>query len=613
MNSTVSIVTVTNLKRVNYLEILIDCLREQKYEKIMEWVIVNGDPEGGDELEKFLEKVQIPKISKITYIKLDHKNGIRENIGVYRNMYNRVAKGDIIVCCDDDDYYAPNYVSECVSTLKKAKAQICGIQNLRMYDMDLDRCLEMKKMTDNSASSVTNNSIAYLREILYVTKEGEVKDEVVVKYDENVSHGEERSFLEKIQSNAVNLDKRVMLHFSHYENTYNKREILISNLDPTRSPSTKYAKEIRQKLEELIPENYARRYRSILEEKLESEKFDYDIVYYCGNCIEWSPKDKNLGGSEQAVKHLTENWAKRKSVIVYGNIKEIGKINGVMYDNYKNFKAKRKYKTLIIWRHLGMNMLYNNLRAEKILIDLHDNLDITYYQCEILKDKISHIMFKSDFHVECASKLLQREIEKAVVIPNGIRISNFSKNKWKRKQFRMCYCSCYTRGLLPLLRYFFPVLKKLVPEAELHVYYGMEHVSKEFKDQITPLLKQNGVHDHGRQSIDEIVKEKHKSSFHLYYTDCLGEIDCISIRESLVAGCIPILSNENLFEHRDGIRFMEPTHLVSSYEKLAHHVSMLMKNKQLTENFSAKLRHSKTIISWEDVSDQWLDIINSHS
>ena len=36
------------------------------------------------------------------------------------------------------------------------------------------------------------------------------------------------------------------------------------------------------------------------------------IVYYCGeNEIAWDPEDKKLGGSEQAVVQLSEQWTKK--------------------------------------------------------------------------------------------------------------------------------------------------------------------------------------------------------------------------------------------------------------------------------------------------------------
>ena len=76
-----------------------------------------------------------------------------------------------------------------------------------------------------------------------------------------------------------------------------------------------------------------------------------------------------------------------------------------------------------------------------------------------------------------------------------------------------------------------------------------------FKNYLRFLLSQPGVMDHGRQPMEMIIREKHMSNFHLYITNTIGEIDCISIRESLATGCIPLISNFGIFKEREGIHF----------------------------------------------------------
>ena len=61
--------------------------------------------------------------------------------------------------------------------------------------------------------------------------------------------------------------------------------------------------------------------------------------------------------------------------------------------------------------------------------------------------------------------------------------------------------------------------------------------------------------DHGRQSMNMIIREKYLSTFHIYLNNCIGEIDCISIKESLITGCIPIISRFGVFKERHGIQY----------------------------------------------------------
>ena len=128
------------------------------------------------------------------------------------------------------------------------------------------------------------------------------------------------------------------------------------------------------------------------------------------------------------------------------------------------------------------------------------------------------------------------------------------------------------------------------------------------KQQLTMLMGQPGVMDHGRRPVDEIAREKQRSTFHLYITDCNGETDCISIRESLVAGCIPLISNNGVFKNRDGLHF----NLVKTpqgYQQIANGVLNLIKNHQFLELCREQFKVSKTICSWADVAEQWTQLM----
>ena len=84
--------------------------------------------------------------------------------------------------------------------------------------------------------------------------------------------------------------------------------MLITKLSSKNTKNSKY-----------IPDSFLNEYKIALN-YVESCVSKYDIVYYCGtNGNIWSPYDNNLGGSEQAVKHLTESWTKLGlNVAVYG-------------------------------------------------------------------------------------------------------------------------------------------------------------------------------------------------------------------------------------------------------------------------------------------------------
>jgi hypothetical protein len=147
------------------------------------------------------------------------------------------------------------------------------------------------------------------------------------------------------------------------------------------------------------------------------------------------------------------------------------------------------------------------------------------------------------------------------------------------------------------------------PKAELHLYYGLEMFKDEnlvnhYKQLIGSSM---GVINHGRQNTDFIVREKYLSSFQLYISNTNSEIDCISIRESLVTGCIPLISDFGVFKEREGIHFQlveHPTVLNSIGEQI---VKILKEQQPQMEVLRGVFKKSQTILSWGDIAKKWLE------
>jgi len=94
------------------------------------------------------------------------------------------------------------------------------------------------------------------------------------------------------------------------------------------------------------------------------------------------------------------------------------------------------------------------------------------------------------------------------------------------------------------------------------------------------------------------------SNFHLYISNSDAEIDCISVRESLVAGAIPLISNYGVFKERDGIHFdLEDNQM--SHLQVALKIINIMKDTEI-DLFREKLKKSTTLINWIDVSAKWI-------
>ena len=503
---------------------------------------------------------------------------------------------------DDDDYYFPNRVEHAVSKLMNSTNKIAGCSKHLMYDYNLNSLIQMRLFGPNHS---INTCMAWKKEYLHNHS-----------HDPEKEFAEEPSFTNTFQEPLIQLDPySTVIVSSHNMNTFSKKQFFISAVNNLGSQDIVINKNITK----YIPQEIYNRYKKVfVNNSCSNDETDYDIVYMCGGLsIKWVPNDKKLGGSEQAVVNLSENLVKlNKSVIVYGEVPNMV-LNGVVYKNWINFNFNKKYKTIILWRLFGIiSTLAFNLNADNIIYDAHDNF--SGQQLDMLlkySNKFNKIMVKSEYHKQCFLERVNNtyDQDKIVVIPNGIRINEFmnvssSDENIIRNPYRFCYCSCYTRGLNKIISIMWPIIYKYEPRAELHVYYGMDGVRDEnFKNEMRTLLGQPGVMDHGRQPLNIIAREKHLSTFHFYITQTESEIDCISIRESLVSGCIPLLSNFGVFRERDGIHF--DINNDKDYNMAAVQIIKLLKNPENIKQKRNEILQSKDIISWETVAQKWFEYL----
>ncbi|AII17204.1 putative glycosyltransferase [Aureococcus anophagefferens virus] len=593
----ISITTPTTKSRAKCLNLQIRNIKNQTYNRfIKEWIIVSADKNWNKEdFNLCMQNLQNQTKIKIIYKYLEDSN---ENIGFLRNSLNDMISSETnyILAFDDDDYYQPQYIEHSIKSMRKTGKLAAGCTSHIMYDVDLQSFFQFKGFAQNHT---VNNCLSYHRNFL--------KDH---KYNDEDKFAEEKYFLKDFTSELVQLNpNETVIQMVHAENTFNKRKMILTN--KLLSNDQKSLFEIDSKMNSNILKNYI----EVLNKPLENE-IEYDIIYYLGfNNFKWSPYQNNLGGSEQAVLHLSTEWIKKgKNICVVGDFDDeiIQKTRNdkkmANYVNFNTFKCSAKYKNIILWRPTSLNIL-KYITADKICIDLHDNCALIK-DFEIYIDKIEHIFFKSDFHKNFIKKFhkdIETQIEeKSVIIENGVRIRKFTdKGKYKRIYNRFCYTSCYTRGLYQILMHLWPVIRGIDDKAELHIYYGMNLVKDEkFKKVMEYLLKQPGIYNWGKQSLDVIKEEKCKSTFHLYISNTYAETDCIAIRESACCGCIPLLSNNNVFKERPGIHYeIEDTNNRNDMTNIALKIIALMRDEKKVEEIRQKIKNNDK--SWLQIAKKW--------
>lgn len=220
----VSVITPT-YNRKRFIPYLIKCYESQDYRKDrMEWIILD---DGQEKVGDFFKEAS-KKIPNIRYIPLDEKL----TIGAKRNRLNQEAKGSIIVAMDDDDYYPPTRVSAVVHAFRQhPQIEIAGASEIYMYYSDIKT---IYKLGPYSPTHATNGTMAWR------SSYGKAH-----KYDELVTHSEERSFLDDYKYPMIQLDPfKVMLVMSHSENTFDKKKL--------REQETPFVKKTGMKIKDFI-------------------------------------------------------------------------------------------------------------------------------------------------------------------------------------------------------------------------------------------------------------------------------------------------------------------------------------------------------------------------
>ena len=596
----VSIVTVTQGTRVPFLRIQAENVGRQTYENIKEWVIVDGSatPEESAALRLELSNLRFPRPVTIVYNPWDES---KPKIGALRNIANRLASGDIIVNFDDDDYYYTGFVQYAVNTLRTSpkKAQVAGCGPVYIYDLRWQTVFQAKKFNDDHTC---NNMIAFTKE--YAASNF---------YDETVSFAEENSFLRWLPNQMAGTlveqmdPSRCGVHLCHSKNTYNKQSIVLGALCDLESGA--YRDKIKG-IRNLMPLEYIQKYEAVRGPR---KPCPYDIVIFCGGwSATWNPASPDLYEAEQAVTQLAKGWITMGySVAVYGEIFPSALTTPASpvspyYFHALDFDPYQDFNVLVLWRNYGIYPLSNiqaPLSVKKLILDLYDNLAISYQSVQkILTTKDyttdAKVIFKSEFHREeyeavCGpiSSDLYCIIPSGVLIPDGVTL----EPPTSRLPWRFCYTLDYRRGLVEILERVWPHIVAMEPRAELHIFVDGSFEDETYRTVKSLLCQTHGVCDHGKQSAKNIALEKKISTFELAITDARGEVDCVSIKQSVALGCIPLLLNICVYKEREGKHF-SPS--LSSEELTKQIVECIASPPVLTST-------STSVSSWAEVCETW--------
>lgn len=174
----------------------------------LELVILDDSPTSNQDLVDALPRDLRERI-KYTYLQ---QGETRMPLGKKRNMLNGMAKGDIIVALDDDDYYPPEKVAYTVTRMLATKAQMSGSSELYVYYSDQKK---IYRFGPYNASHATNGTFAYTRSYL-----------ASHSYQDEATSAEERHFLSDYTVPVLQLNPyKTILCIAHGKNTFDKNKV----------------------------------------------------------------------------------------------------------------------------------------------------------------------------------------------------------------------------------------------------------------------------------------------------------------------------------------------------------------------------------------------------
>jgi glycosyltransferase involved in cell wall biosynthesis len=166
----------------------------------IEWIILDDSPEES----RALMRKKLPMDSRVKY----YTTKRIDCIGRKRNKVNSLAKGDIIVHMDDDDYYPPDSIINRVSSLLTYDKQCVGSHQVSCINVLDDTSFKTSGGPKDNTVVTAEASLAYYRSFWEMGK-----------FDENCTHEECKLFLRDRVKEYIDLDGAfTMIAITHSTN-----------------------------------------------------------------------------------------------------------------------------------------------------------------------------------------------------------------------------------------------------------------------------------------------------------------------------------------------------------------------------------------------------------
>lgn len=364
---------------------------------------------------------------------------------------------------------------------------------------------------------------------------------------------------------------------------------------------------------------------------------DKSIAFVVPPTVEpWHPNyvDRfGSGGAEHCVIEVANRFAiDGYRVAIFGSPGEyegVDSESGIEWWNTNEYGAGEKFDTVVCSR---WPMIFDaDVNAKSKLLWMHDVNNGPYAEVSDNGNRFDRpdaVICLTDWHKQSLSKLYNFSQDNIEVIGNGVDTQRFSSANLERPLGPdMVYPSSPDRGAGTLLDYW-PLIKKIRPDAEVHFYYGWDAINKMiaagnqglkvFKDHIERKLdaagrEDNGVFWHNRIPRDQLADRLMQTSFWAYPTQ-FCETFCITALENQLAGSIPLTS------HLAALTETVATNDLLIYgwpNNDQYRADWLNKYSQLLECSHDKIislrQHNKEFASqftWDNMYEKWRKVVS---
>ena len=344
----------------------------------------------------------------------------------------------------------------------------------------------------------------------------------------------------------------------------------------------------------------------------------------------WGPESMatGIGGSELAAMHVAAGLARLGHEVEIAGQVFPGKWQGVTFTDYGEYRLLDPGKceppktiecdVFVSSRSLpALRLLQPRSRLSVLWMhDIHVGQDP-----QGLLGEYDIILNLSEWARETAQRYYPTVPKKKFLVTrNGIDTGLFRGSPVK-DGCRAVYSSSPDRGLDKLLDYW-PAIRKMRPDAELHVYYGFdtwERMAEVHSDKIARLqieifrtrlarMEEQGVVSHGRVGQEELARAWMGASLWLYPTS-FSETACITAMEAQAAGAWPITSSLAALREtvRQGILIDPPNTRDGYREEFLEHVRSFLEDDDPVREERQALNRFEFLEKWDwkGVAEQW--------